>query len=266
MDEIAIGVACFGTQHPEWWSKLVSTAASAHHYNIDIGAIIQSNTMATDSNRNAISENFLSTKFEWILWIDTDNYIPTGGVRRLLDVAKGGKSIVSGLYHMKTPPYATTAMFRRPDGMYQTMTDWNRGEIIPVDACGMGAVIIHRSVFEDIQKNFIPVRDWNGGLFVVHKDDIKGELVEDRRKSMTVIHSVLHNPIHKTDPEKFPFFYLQYCRTEDMVFYENAQRVGHQAWVDTSVEVPHQKLTEITGSNFREENKPKENVILTEYL
>ena len=48
------------------------------------------------------------------------------------------------------------------------------------------------------------------------------------------------------------FFELRFGRTEDMGFFEKARRVGHQLWLDTSVECGHLKEQAITGKEYRE--------------
>lgn len=253
---VAIGIAYFGNAHGDWWSNLSNFTANIHREGVDFAGILASGTMATDHNRNMIAKSFLeNTNAEWLLWLDYDNLAVSGGLSRLLGL---GKTLASGLYYQKLPPYHPNAYERQDDnGAFSTLRDlsWIRGEVVQVDAVGMGFLLTHRSVYEDIQKNFVPVQIYGGGTTLVHKEDIRGTLPKSKQHHSDgkVIQGQLR--LRVMEPRltnfRFPFFMMQYLRTEDLFFFDNAARVGHKPWVDTSIEVPHQTTKNVTGEDWR---------------
>lgn len=267
-EKLCIGIASYGDQAPEFWEPLVFLTGSLHRYDIDFTGLLVARSMSTDGNRNRIVDMFKKNKAEYILWIDTDNVIPLGGVRRLLDAKK---DIISGLYYQKAEPYIPVAFNRIENNRYIPIADWNRGEILPIDMAGMGATLVHRSVYFRIEDEMRVVQRWDGGITTVHKDDIDGK-IHDKLKNLTpklcegsLREEVIH-PDHKIDA--WPHYRLEYGRTEDVVFFENARRCGFQPFVDTSVEVDHIYRTKITGKTYRDCIREKQTKIpmTTEYV
>ena len=240
MDKVCIGVPAYGGQPPDWWRPLVTEAYNLRDYGIERCDVLVETTMATDANRNSIASAFLDeTDAEWLWWIDADNPVVLGGIRRLLDT---GKKLVTGLYISRGEEPYPIAYTQTEDGRYESLKPWNRGEIIPVDGAGLGALLSHRNVYEDIRKNFVPVQRADGGIIAVHRDDIDGDYFESMQSKTDgrVIDGVLHQRVFEpTVDAKVPFFALALGRTEDIGFFEKASRVGYQLWVDTSVEVAH---------------------------
>lgn len=243
MDKLCIGIPAYGSQPPSWWRPLLVEAYKLRDYGIELVDVLVEQTMATDANRNSIATTFLDkTDADWLWWIDADNPVILGGIRRLMDT---GKNLVTGLYLGRGEKPYPIAYSQTEDGRYESIPPWTRGEIIPVDSAGMGALLSHRSVFEDIRKNFIPLQRADGGIIAVHADDIEGDYFSSMmsEKDGKVIDGIKHERVFEpTVDAKVPFFALQMGRTEDIGFFEKASRVGHQLWLDTSVEVAH--LTE----------------------
>lgn len=249
--KITVGVPCYGAQDPEWWSTLaINMAIWGREYDL---TLIVASTMATDHNRNDIADKFLKTDSEWLFWIDADTIAPKNSVKRLLAT---GKTLASGLYYGKNPPHPPIAYVKHnnayaPIEMTQT---WERGEILPVDACGMGCMLTHRSVYEDIQKDFTVYQKDGGGLMPIQNKYIIGELSERHEHDGKMYRGQYRTRMSKPTVEnmKFPFFGLEYGRTEDMWFFELAAQVGHKAWVDTSLECGHLRPKAFTGEEYRE--------------
>lgn len=250
---VAIGIAAYGNQPPEWWQHLVVMVAKFPHYGIEMGGILTAASMAADMNRNQVVYAFLKGKADYLLWIDTDNIIPFGGVKRLIET---GKELVTGLYHLKIPPYTPIAYLRQKDDKgYEPIKGFRPGEIIPIDMAGLGACLVHRNVFETIRDQHLLLVRHNGSVIPIHVDDVTGKVSESITNRPRVHNSKYLEQVRLAEPNRdkpWPFHYLEYGRTEDVVFFEMAQRCGFQAYVDTGVECPHIGKNEITGKDYRE--------------
>ena len=101
-----------------------------------------------DNARNSVAKQFIEkTKCEWLLTLDTDMVFATSDYDALR--ATEGE-IVSGLYFVdEKPPRAAVAVTKR-NGSIKSLDDWKEGEILDVDWCGAGFMLIHRSVFEKL--------------------------------------------------------------------------------------------------------------------
>lgn len=246
--KIAIAVPVWGNQSPDFWQPAIVEATKLHKFNIEVADVLISRSMSVDNNRNEIVKQFKKLKADWLVFIDADNANPVTWIPRLLETATAGdRLMVGGIYFRRDMDRPTPiAYFRQDDGRYQTIPGYTRGSIIPVDAGGMNATVIHRSVFDQIEKNYLQlITDW-GARWVVHVDDVEGMILDDATapddnkvvdgQLRVRLREMPHNP---DGPDTFPFFRQEFNRTEDMPFFENAQRVGIQHWIDTSVECYH---------------------------
>jgi hypothetical protein len=225
------------------------------------GGVLVSAVSTTDINRNKIVDTlFKETSAEWLWWLDSDNPPPAGSLRRLLGV---GEPLVSGLYYggdTKTD-LLPVAYLRKPEGTYVRLDEvyqWERGEIVQVDSVGMGCFLTHRSVYEDIQNNFVMLQRKSGGITAVHKDKIHGDVLHDAKHPYEgqVRKSTLYDPVIPiTNPDfLFPYFVCQYTRTEDYWFCEMVRELGYTIWLDTSVEATHLKPYGYSGEDFRKQH------------
>lgn len=253
--KVAFGVPTYGSQYPTWWVPFIRQVGLLHKYDIEFVDVFQHGTMRTDGNRNVIARQFLSSEAEWIFWVDSDNVNPIASIRRLLDTAGDTRTLVSGIYYTKEKNPIPVVYAHHEDGRYRHLTQWERGEIIPIEAAGMNCCLMHRSVLEDIDKNYVSLRMSIGGDMAVHRDDIIGDVFKEKAgpNDNKVIDGVFHFRVYTpTEPVNVQFFELRYGRTEDMNFFEKARRCGHQLWLDTSVECGHLKYQGITGKEYRE--------------
>lgn len=248
MNKLSLGIPCYGAQEAKWWSQLARYTAQLSK-TVDLVDILVSDSMATDHNRNLIVENFLKTDSEWLFWIDADTTVPIGSAERLLATEK---QFISGLYYAKHPPHNPIAYYKLGDN-YQSIgvdNSWERGEILEVETVGFGCMLTHRSIFEKMKESYIPKQIVGGGMTLIHKDDIsesnpnlEAKLYGDKWVQTLV------------DPAfeyKFPFFALEFGRTEDIWFTEKAKRLGYKVYVDTSIECGHLYPREFSGKDYRE--------------
>lgn len=248
-------VPAYGSQPPEWWVRYNALAMSAHKYGLDFRGSIVEGTAVVDYNRNLIGKKALEMDEvpDWLFWMDHDTLPPLAGLGRLFEVRH---PLVSGLYYGKKHPYRPIAYYRRKDGLYQNVTDFYAGQILDVDATGIGCLLMHTSVLKLYQDNFVPLQRDSGGIFPVHKDMIKGKIPEDRRNKSdgTVRNGVYQERVfHPKKVNAFPFFYSQYGRTEDIPFFENLAMLGLKPKLDTGVVCTHIGRKEFGRDDFEKQ-------------
>lgn len=253
---ISIGLPFYGSFSGEWVAQTMQFAANLGQTQ-DLVEVIAIGAMSADHNRNAIAHDFLQSRAEWLFWIDSDTQVPAGAVDRML---KHGRTLVSGLYygkHGEHPPIA----YHIHNGAFTPIDKtvrWEKGEIVEVDATGFGCMLTHRSVFEDILRNYDVYQVPGGGVVTVHKNDILGDIeTTDGPKSHEhdgkVYQGQLRLRVRKPTLAglKFPFFMVEHIRTEDMFFFDMARRVGHKPVLDTSIECGHLRFSPYTGADYR---------------
>ena len=102
-----------------------------------------------DIARENMVRDSLAKGAEWLLFIDSDTYLPKDGVMRMLQT---GFPFISGLYFAKKPGMKLPcAWVKNKDGRYWTINPKENKGLIEVDAVGMGCALIHRSIFDRLK-------------------------------------------------------------------------------------------------------------------
>jgi len=273
--KVAICIATTGASSMNWMSRIMgkllldqqlgiefthihqaSSAVPDHSKNNIIAAnaspnIEKGRNERTDENRNIIvganinkrysKDGVLRSDADYIMWLDDDTVPPNRFVTHLVNL---GRPFVGGIYFLGQYPFTPLAYYRNEDGLYQALYDYPKGTLVPCDSIGMGCTLIHRSVYEAILDNYEVFQRSNGSLVPVHKDDIQNRRTPNQKKSY-VKNGYFHDPLWEIDPDDnrtFPFYGMEYGRTEDHYFCEMAVRCGFQPYVDTNVECEHLKL------------------------
>jgi hypothetical protein len=123
--------------------------------------------------RNKLTDEFLRSGVEWSFWVDGDEILPVGDAKlhnaltgmRLPDAFAGlhiidrllshGKTLVGGVYWGRSPnskPIYAEAMTSEKEDAYARKGPYDL--IKPTAWVGFGAVLVHRSVFLDIEKRY----------------------------------------------------------------------------------------------------------------
>jgi len=287
---VEIAVPCYGPQPSSWWQRFTMNLLAENKTSVRIKAIGVSMSMLPDDNKNKLSEfvvenqlketahrkhqtdinrNILARWFthpedhpnrieegpaDYIVFIDADTKPPKGFIRRLIDLKR---EFVSGLYFLPQPPYNPVAYYRRPGGLYEAFYNYQLGTLVQVDSVGLGCAVIHRSVFERIQKNFtVYMSKITGALFPIYNEDIVNtNKYSGKKKHPWIANGTLSIPVEPVDwteeTSPWPYFALEYARTEDHFFCELAERVGIKPYLDTNIVCDHMKVKDINEEQYQ---------------
>lgn len=151
-----------------------------------------------DHARNDIVEFALKSKVEWVLFFDDDVIFPPDTLMKLHKLLKHGYKMVTGVYWSKSDP-TVPLMFR--DHMMGPYYDWHVGEMVKIDAAGVGCTMIDIEVFKKIPPPWFSIEYTSSPAEMADMADIG--------------------------------------TTEDLYFYKKAKDYGFQLWADTSIQCGH---------------------------
>lgn len=281
--KVDIAIACGYVQHSAWWTEVFSNIIwEVQRGDISIGAVISSESALpdvaknrtagawiyedkrnklTDANRNILAgidlqgnklpQGFMQSDADYVMWIDDDTVPPKGAIRKLMDL---GREIVAGVYFLGGEPHNPLIYVRQADGFYRAIVNYARGTLIEVDSTGMGCTLIHKSVYQKIMDGHELFQRPNASIMPVHKSLIFDDEVGDGGESH-ISGGYLHMPLTrpKTDDNRtWPFYALEYGRTEDHHFCELAKNVGIKIYADTTITCKHYKTKTITEQTYLE--------------
>jgi hypothetical protein len=274
-NKVDIGVPCYGAQHHEWWGQIFSDLLAQERSGVirvgtirAVGSALPDHNKnyivddrrgmpgrwelephrpnLTDMNRSAITGGFLSGDADWLWMLDDDIVPPDGCVSHLMGL---GHVFVGGVCFLGSPPHNVTAYYRDEAGYYrEAVLDFTIGAILKVDSIGMGCTLIHRSVFEKIMAAHEIWQRPTGSLMPIPKRIIKDRMLPGPKAQMRLENGYLHLPMRPVDPEDnrpWPFFSMEYGRTEDHHFCEMAMEAGVRPVLDTAVMTKHLKTKPI---------------------
>jgi len=101
--------------------------------------------------RNMAVKQFLEGNYEWLFFIDHDVIMPVNTFSKWNEyMLKKDVPIWGGLYFTKSVP-SEPLIYRGLGTSY--FTGWKMGEKVWVDGMGLGCNVIHRSIFEAVNKD-----------------------------------------------------------------------------------------------------------------
>lgn len=211
--------------------------------------------------RNKLAKYFLEfTKCEWSLWFDDDMIAPIGragwykfignlpsqfpddfaGVNTVERLLSHGKTVVGGTYfgRQRTGRLVSSAFaVHHIDRAARTF----QPGLFEVDWIGTGCLLVHRSVFEDIQKAFPELGPTNGFDYnepVIQWADSVGNLYAAPGPDL-LPQIVDYRPAHAPARDHWDFFLPKPGQGEDVSFCERARLSGHKVYLDTGVQCLH---------------------------
>lgn len=159
LDKIVIGIPNNGTITMETAFSLMGIIMSDSRGGGLIDAVVQSQSLFVDLNRNNIVDGFLNDyNSEWLLFVDTDIEITLEDVYRLHQIATNNDlKILGGVYfysysHKSIDSKPAVQMLDKngvPHDFYNI--DFQK-EFFRVDSMGTGSLLIHRDVLNDITR------------------------------------------------------------------------------------------------------------------
>lgn len=171
---------------------------------------------------------------EWILFVDSDMIVPTKITGELSEAPGGAigqllshnKDIVSGLYFGKQPPY-TPVMSRLDGNQFKDVMEYPDNELIRVDGCGGGFLLIRLSIFEKMSHPWFAFSP-------------RG-LEQDFNSLCEMSRSVAANKIRPKELISWINMLPQdrILDGEDYYFCRKAADAGFTVWVDTTVKLGH---------------------------
>lgn len=117
----------------------------------------------TPVQRNTFASELLKTEHTHLLMLDTDHQHPSDIAERLLRwwKADNSRKIIAALCFRRGEPYDPLAFVKTESGEFHTLAQWPK-TLVQVQAVGSGAILIHRSVFEQLKFPWFEITYVNG--------------------------------------------------------------------------------------------------------
>jgi hypothetical protein len=264
---VDVGIACNKNQPHQWWAGVMGELLRVQERAVvEIGSLLPVGAATPDWVRNRVTELFIrpdvtaenrnviaaKSDADAIWWLDDDTVPPSGALEALLERRV---EIAAGVYYRRSVPYNPMVYKRMPNGSYVPLWDWQPGEILEADAVGMGCTVVRREAYERIREGHV-----SGTLVAVQQEAVipgapMGAWVQSIGGDHVVVvegrpfHVQELTPVVDEDVEWWPYYMMEYQRTEDLYFCELAQAVGCRIVVDTAIECDHWGLSPVTGED-----------------
>ena len=176
---------------------------------IEHGIMTVANESLITHGRSRIANFFVNnTEFEYLFCLDADVAFSPEDMLKLYSYQK---PIVSASYPMKTLPLRHCYELYNPVKLC--------GNLVKIGGIGMGFVLIHRSVFEKLNKYYSELKYFPGL----------------NNSNYPITEKEYHNSYHYFAEMNKEGKYLG----EDMSFFHRVSDIGYDVWMDTSIELQH---------------------------
>jgi hypothetical protein len=145
--KIAVCTPLYRDPSYHYTRSLMMLTIAATKAGADLGYLTRQGSMITLS-RNMIAEEALNNGFEWLLWLDADHSFPPSTLHRLL--GHGLQFIGCNYRRRSEDDQRPTAGRVLPSGGVEPVRPG--AGIESVDVIGFGVCLIHRKVFETVEK------------------------------------------------------------------------------------------------------------------
>lgn len=162
-DKIALGFLDHGTVRGEFAHDLFRLGASRPDRFVSV-INLQDNVLSR--GRNEMADHFLKTSADWLFMVDADQRFTPEIFDSLVEAADADeRPVMSGLYFgirrldgLLYPLPLPNIFEKKPNDqfLFDHIVHYPPNAVVRVDACGAGMMLVHRRVFEEIQRNCSP--------------------------------------------------------------------------------------------------------------
>ena len=116
-------------------------------------------------SRNNLAKQALTTKADYVLWLDSDMTFPGDIMPRMHKHMAEGKDIVTGIYFRRRPPFSPVLFkelgMKDGIGTHSNFNDYPKNSVFEIAGAGFGCLMLKTEVLEDIMLNY---KDWFGPM------------------------------------------------------------------------------------------------------
>lgn len=160
-----------------------------------------------DANRNKMVKDFLDNEQnEWMLMVDND-VVPPGDVLKMVDY---GESVVSATVTIKKEGVPHPVIVKeRDDGKLRriTLDEFNEevteDGLVDVDGVGTGCLLVHRSIFEEMQPPWFKFMYNEDGTLKLGEDFYFAQKLREKGEDVYVSSEHVCSHYRKTDLTEF---------------------------------------------------------------
>lgn len=206
---VTIGMPVGGSIPPWTVSSLVSTISHCAANGIRCEFVMEASSVV-QIGRDAVLDDFLRDDTQKMFWIDSDMVWEPGDFLRLLALSTT-KGVVCATYPRKVEGPAQYQI-----DMDLAATEQDAHGLIPVRGAGLGFTVVDRAICEQLAATKPIVNDGLNSRSM--REVFRVDTIEGRR------------------------------RTEDMAFFSDIRELGHQVWLDPTINLGHVGMREWTGT------------------
>lgn len=161
-NSVALLCPCGGDVSPRTLQSALSMVSFATMHGHVVRQVGITERTLIHSARNMLAEQFLESECEWSFWLDSDMVLEPRTISVMINWAKKlDAKFLTGVYYQRLGYHRPLVMIRDPKRKYNDEYEMNFARIpegekraFPIDACGFGVALIHRDVYDKIEKPF----------------------------------------------------------------------------------------------------------------
>ena len=176
-DSVAFLMPCGGDVPPRVVQSALNLITTSAVQGITVRQIGITDRTLVHTARNYLAAGFLDTECEWAFWMDSDMILQPDTIVRMLGWAKRlDAKMLTGIYYQRMGDHKPVVWRKKvvsTDGniVHEGVDEYSHYYVYPkevggppykVDTAGFGCVLIHRSVFDDVEYPYF--------RFVFYKD------------------------------------------------------------------------------------------------
>ena len=145
-----IAIPCMDTVQTEFAQSLVNmkTVGEVQYAFLACSLIYKS--------RNDLADMAVKAGADFILWLDSDVIFPNSLMVDLMADMKDGVDLVTGIYHMRRPPFKPVIWKKLRQGLIpqenesEDWDDYPKDDVFEIDGCGFGCVLMRTEMLQPI--------------------------------------------------------------------------------------------------------------------